>query len=311
MSTGAASIILLAGPTASGKTGLSIRLAKAVDGEIVNADSMQLYADLQILSARPGTDEQGGVPHHIFGVLDAAERASVGWWQRQALSLIQEIRARGRRPILVGGTGLYFEALTRGLAEMPEISAETRAKTDEIAAGGNGPLQEAARNFDAAATERIDANDLQRLRRIVEIGLQTGQPITAFQADTAPPLAAGDWTGLVTDIDRAELYRRIEARFDAMIAAGALDEARTLADRDLDPDLPAMKAIGVPPLIAFIRGELDMADAISQAKQDSRRYAKRQLTWFRNRMAGWPRVTFPYRQTDIDNVIFRLGNCRG
>lgn len=299
-------VILLAGPTASGKTSLSIALAKAVDGEIVNADSMQLYADLQIVSARPDAAEQAGIPHHLFGSCDAAERCSAGWWARTALEKISEIRARGRRPILVGGTGLYFEALTQGLAAMPEITRETRMRADAIAAEGDEKLRETARSFDPEATARIEANDLQRLRRIVEIGLQTGQPISALQAKTTPLLEPDAWTGFVIDIDRAELYRRIEQRFDRMIDAGAIDEVRALAARNLDPDLPAMKAIGVPPLIAAIRGELSMQDAIARAKQDSRRYAKRQLTWFRNRMTGWPRLTLQDGQVDIDIVISGL-----
>ncbi|WP_420433436.1 tRNA (adenosine(37)-N6)-dimethylallyltransferase MiaA [Hyphobacterium sp.] len=301
-------VILLAGPTASGKTSLSIALAKTVDGEIINADSMQLYADLQIVSARPDAGEQAGIPHHLFGVCDAAERSSTGWWVREALDRISEIRARGRRPILVGGTGLYFEALTQGLAAMPEISSETRARADAIAAAGDEKLRETARRFDPDATARVEANDLQRIRRIVEIGLQTGQPISAFQAKTTPLLSPGDWTGFVVDIDRAELYRRIEQRFDRMIDAGAIDEVRALAARKLDSALPAMKAIGVPPLVAAISGELSTDDAIAQAKQDSRRYAKRQLTWFRNRMTGRPRLTFQDGQIDIDIVISRLGD---
>jgi tRNA dimethylallyltransferase len=306
VSTAGPPVILLAGPTASGKTGLSIALAQALDGETVNADSMQLYTDLQILSARPDAAEQAGIPHHLFGVCDAAERASVGWWARQALACIADIRARGRRPILVGGTGLYFEALTQGLAEMPEISAATRQQADALAAQGHDVLREAATRFDPDATARIKANDLQRLQRIVEIGLETAQPISAFQARTQPMLADNDWRGVVTDIDREVLYQRIETRFDRMMAAGALDEVRALGGRGLDPDLPAMKAIGVPPLLASIRGEMTLDAAIAQAKQDSRRYAKRQLTWFRNRMADWTRISCPDGQVDIGNLISRL-----
>ncbi|MEE2526273.1 tRNA (adenosine(37)-N6)-dimethylallyltransferase MiaA [Hyphobacterium sp. HN65] len=307
MSSAPKPVILLAGPTASGKTGLSIALARVLDGEIINADSMQIYADLKILSARPGEDEQAGIPHHLFGVLDAGERASTGWWARAAMDAIADIRARGNRPIIVGGTGLYFEALTQGLAVMPEISPATRAKADAVEADGGDALRIAADQHDPEATAKIKPNDNQRLRRIVEIGIETGRPISEFQSETRPMLAASDWTGLVIDLDRDLLYERIEQRFDAMMAAGALDEARALAARGLEASLPSMKAIGVPPLIAASQCLIKLEDAIARAKQDSRRYAKRQLTWFRNRMTDWPRITLQNGQIDTEDVISRIG----
>lgn len=299
-------VILLAGPTASGKTGLSIRIAKALDGEIINADSMQVYSDLRILSARPSEAEQAGIPHHLFGVLDASQRASVGWWAEAALEHIQSIRARDKRPVLVGGTGLYFSALVKGLAAMPEISPRTRQSVDAIAAQGLDALREQAMACDPVATDRIKPADRQRLMRVVEIGLETGRAISEFQADTRPMLSAEDWTGVVIEPDRAALYARIEARFDQMLEADALDEAATLAARELDPMLPAMKALGVPPLIAVHKGELAMEEAVRQAKQDSRRYAKRQMTWLRNQMPDWERVTFQDGQICDEELISRL-----
>jgi tRNA dimethylallyltransferase len=283
-------VILLAGPTASGKTALSVGLARALNGEIINADSMQVYRDLRTLSARPTDDEQGGISHHLFGVLDASERASVGWWVDAAMACIADIRSRGKRPILVGGTGLYFSALVRGLAAMPEISARTRQSVEEIAAQGLDALREQAMACDPVATSRIKPADRQRLMRVVEIGLETGRAISEYQADTHPLLATGDWVGLVIEPDRADLYARIEQRFDRMLDEGALDEIAVLAARQLDPALPAMKALGVPPLLAVHSGELELAEAVHQAKQDSRRYAKRQLTWLRNQMPDWKRV---------------------
>lgn len=282
--------ILLAGPTASGKTALAIRLAKALDGEIINADSMQIYADLPILSARPTADEQDSIPHHLFGVLDASRRASVGWWAREAVRLIAEIEARGRLPILTGGTGLYFNALVRGLAEMPEISEQTRQAVDILESQGLDALRERAEALDPEAAGRISPSDRQRLRRIVEIGLESGQPISAFQRETRPLLSADRYTGLVIEPDRAALYARIERRFDQMMDDGALAEAKQLAARGLDPSLPAMKALGMPRLIAASRGEMEMDDAIARSKQDSRRYAKRQMTWFRNQLPDWRRI---------------------
>jgi len=300
-------VILLAGPTASGKTALAIRLARTLDGEIINADSMQIYEGLRILSARPDAAEQAGIPHHLFGVLDPSERASVGWWAREALQLIDDIRARGKRPVIAGGTGLYFNALTHGLAAMPEISGAVREQADAIEAKGADALLAAARKWDSDAVARIEPADLQRLRRVVEIGLETGEPITKLQRETTPLLPEDDWTGLVIDPDRAELYARIDARFDRMMAEGALEEARALASRGLDENLPAMKALGVPPLIAAARDEMSLEAAIAQSKQDSRRYAKRQMTWFRNRMADWQRISFPIGQVSDEDLISRTG----
>jgi tRNA dimethylallyltransferase len=299
-------VILLAGPTASGKTGLSIRIAEALNGEIINADSMQVYRDLRILSARPSDAEQAGIPHHLFGVLDASERASVGWWASAALEKIENIRSRNKRPILVGGTGLYFNALVKGLAAMPEISAITRQSVEGIAAQGLDALREQAMACDPVATERIKPADRQRLMRVVEIGLETGKPISAFQSDTQPMLAPDGWAGVVIEPDRVQLYARIEDRFDQMLEAGALEEASTLAARGLDPMLPAMKALGVPSLIAVHRGELDLAEATRQAKQDSRRYAKRQMTWLRNQMPDWHRVSFQNGQICDEELISNL-----
>lgn len=299
-------VILLAGPTASGKTALAVRLARAVDGEIINADSMQIYADLDILSARPGMEEQGGIPHHLFGTVDAAERASTGWWAAAALEQIAAIRSRGRRPVIVGGTGLYFNALVKGLAAMPEISDRTRQSADDIEAQGAEALREQAMAFDPEAGKRIKPADLQRLRRVVEIGLETGQPISAFQAKTTPLLPQSEWTGLVIEPDRKWLYQRIEARFDQMMKDGALDEVRALADRKLDRTLPAMKALGVPPLMSLLSGEMDKDAAIAQAKQDTRRYAKRQMTWLRNQMPGWSRPAGPQGQVSDADVISYL-----
>ncbi|WP_394692359.1 tRNA (adenosine(37)-N6)-dimethylallyltransferase MiaA [Hyphobacterium sp.] len=304
-------VILLAGPTASGKTALSVGLARSLNGEIINADSMQVYRDLRILSARPDEGEQGGIPHHLFGVLDASERASVGWWADAAMDCIDNIRSRGKRPILVGGTGLYFSALVKGLAAMPEISARTRQSVEDIAAQGLEALREQAMACDPAATARIKPADRQRMMRVVEIGLETGKAISDYQADTHPLLAPDDWIGLVIEPERAALYARIEQRFDRMLDEGALGEVAALAERGLDPVLPAMKALGVPPLLAVHAGQLDLAEAVHQAKQDSRRYAKRQLTWLRNQMPDWQRLPCPDGKVSLADVISQLDRSVG
>ncbi|MAZ92172.1 MAG: tRNA (adenosine(37)-N6)-dimethylallyltransferase MiaA [Maricaulis sp.] len=283
--------LLIAGPTAAGKTALAIAAAERLDGEIVNADSMQIYDGLHLITARPSPGEAARIPHHLFGVADPAERWSAGRWAEAALAACKEIRARGRTPILAGGTGLYFHTLTAGLAPVPEIGPAARAKAAALFdAGGLEALRDEARRLDPASEARIGQGDRQRLLRVVEVGLETGRALSDFQADTQPLLPPGSWHGLVIEPDRAALYDRIGRRFDKMMEAGALAEVEASAARNLDPVLPAMKALGVPPLIAHLHGELDFDAAIETAKRDSRRYAKRQLTWFRNQTASWPRI---------------------
>ena len=283
--------LLIAGPTASGKTALALEAARRLDGEIVNADSMQIYAGLSLITARPSPEEVAQAPHHLFGTVDPSERFSVGMWSEAALGCIADIRSRGRVPILVGGTGLYFSALVRGLAFVPEIGATSRARAaDLLEEGGLTALRAEADRLDPVAAARVADADRQRLLRIVEVGYETGRPLSEFQAETRPLLAETEWQGVVIEPDRDELYRRIELRFDRMMEAGALDEVRDFAARGLSPDLPAMKALGVPPLIAAIDGDMPLDAAVVQAKQDSRRYAKRQMTWFRNQTATWPRI---------------------
>lgn len=285
-----APVWLIAGPTASGKTALAIHAARRLGGEVVNADSMQIYADIPILSAAPAPEERDGIPHHLFGILDAAARASVGWWARTAMDEIAAIRARGNVPVVVGGTGLYFNALTEGLAKVPEISADAARRAGEIAERGAEALRAEAERHDPDGAARVLGDDVQRLRRIVEVGLATGRALSSFHGDTTPLLPPGDWRGVVIEPDREALYARIDMRFDRMMEAGALEEVDRLAAKALDPDLPAMKALGVPQLIALRKGEMTTAEAVEYAKRESRRYAKRQYTWFRNRCADWPRI---------------------
>lgn len=283
--------LLIAGPTAAGKTALSLAAAEILGGDIINADSMQVYDGLPLITAQPDAGERARAPHHLFGTIDPAMRYSVGEWTRDALALITECRGRGRVPVLVGGTGLYFNALVRGLAPVPEIGAVTRRRVaDMLDAAGLSGLRAEALRLDPVAARRVEAADRQRLMRIVEVALETGRPLSAFQADTVAPLAAGTWRGIVIEPDREALYARIDHRFDSMLNAGALDEVAAFAARSLDPDLPASKALGVPQLMSHLRGETTLDDAVSLAKRDSRRYAKRQGTWFRNQAASWDRI---------------------
>ena len=287
-----ASVWLIAGPTASGKSALALRLAEEIGGEIVNADSMQLYRDLRVLTARPSVDEEARASHHLYGVGDASEVWSVGRWLRAAAAVLAEIAARGRPAIVVGGTGLYFRALTKGLAEMPDIPAEARGRGEALwVEGGEIALRAALTSLDPDGAARIEAGDRQRLLRALSVVEATGRTLGAWQADTAPLLAEGAWRGVVIEPDRAALYTRCDARLAAMAEGGALDEVAALTARELSPELPAMKAVGVREFGGYLAGENTLEDALTAAQQATRNYAKRQLTWFRNQTPDWLRVT--------------------
>ena len=290
---------LVAGPTASGKSRLALDLATAVDGEIVNADSMQVYADLEILTARPAPDEMSMRPHHLYGVADTREVWSVGRWLSEARQCLADIAARGRSAVVVGGTGLYLRALSEGLADIPSIPAAARDAAAALLAklGETGFRAELA-EFDPEAVRRIERGDALRLTRAMEVWLATGRSLSDWRVDSRAPLAPDEWRGVVVDLPRAELYRRCDARLVQMVRGGALDEVRRLMDRDLPPASPLRKALGVAPLAAHIRGELSLEDALARAQTDTRRYAKRQLTWFRNQTPDWPRLA-----PDADGVI--------
>lgn len=286
--------LLIMGPTASGKSALALAVAERVGGEIVNADSMQVYRDFRILTARPSPQEEARAPHRLYGHVDAAELYSTGRWLAEALAAIAAIRGRGATPILVGGTGLYFKALTQGLADIPAADPDLRAALRERAAREGAPAlhaELAAR--DPATAARLAPNDAPRILRALEVLETTGESIGAFQAATHAPLAREEWAGLALAPARDALYAAIDARFDAMLAAGALDEVRAFAARRLDPALPAMKAHGAPALMAHLRGELSLAEAAEIGKRDTRRYAKRQFTWIAGQMPDWPRVSSP------------------
>lgn len=282
-------ILLLAGPTASGKTALSLHAARQLGGEIVNADSMQVYAGLEVISAAPSQAERASAPHHLFGALDPSERCSVGRWAQLALACIETITARGGTAILVGGTGLYFKALTEGLAPAPDIPADVAGAVEALyREGGLDALRAEAEAADPEAAAR--ALDPQRLMRIVAVKRASGETLTRLQAETQPLIDPARWRGVIVQPPRALLYQRIETRYDTMVAAGALEEARAIAGRALDASLPAMKAVGLPPLLTHLRGETSLKAAVETAKRASRRYAKRQFTWFSNQHPGWPRI---------------------
>jgi tRNA dimethylallyltransferase len=282
-------IILIAGPTASGKSALALHLAERLGGVVINADSMQVYRDLRVITARPLPAEEAAVPHRLYGEVDAAENYSVGRWCRDIAMDIEEVTAQGRLPILVGGTGLYYKALLTGLAAVPPIPADIRERVRaRIASEGAPALHAELMRRDPATAERLMVNDRSRISRALEVVEATGRPLSDWHAQGLPPLVdAAQALKLFVTCERAELVRRIEARFGIMLKAGALEEVRALAARGLDPLLPAMKAHGVPWLIRHLKGEISVDVAAAGAIMDTRRYAKRQVTWFRNQMKDW------------------------
>lgn len=281
--------ILIAGATASGKSAVALKLAEALDGIVINADSMQLYREFRVLTARPTCEDEARVPHRLYGILSVVERGSVGRWLALARDEVTRAAEAGRVPIVVGGTGLYLTALTEGLARIPPIPESVRAETRRLLERlGSRAFHARLAARDPVMAARLEAGDRQRLQRAYEVLESTGRSLADWQSGAAvePPLRL-PWRGIVLEVPRERLYRQIDRRFDEMLAAGALDEVQMLAARGLDPSLPAMRAVAVPELLRHIAGEIDLESASRLAKQATRRYAKRQLTWFRNKMRAW------------------------
>jgi tRNA dimethylallyltransferase len=287
--------ILIHGPTASGKTTLAVEVARRLDGEVINADSMQVYRELSVISARPDAEEMAGIPHHLFGHVDAATRFSTGDWLEAARAQIKRLQRKDKRAIFVGGTGLYLLALTQGLSDIPPVPEEIRAEVRLIndTEGAEG-LRDRLIGVDPETAERLGTGDRQRLARAYEVWLATGRSITDFQTERQPAvLAEGEWIGYALTPPRNRLYQKIDRRFEGMLMQGAMQEARALLERGLDPELPAMKAHGMPWLTAFARGEISAELAAENAKRDTRRYAKRQFTWIGRQFPFWPRIPSP------------------
>jgi tRNA dimethylallyltransferase len=281
--------ILLAGPTASGKSALALKLAERLGGAIINADSMQVYRDLRIITARPAPEEEARVPHLLYGHVDAAENYSAGRWCADASAAIDEAKRPGQVPILVGGTGLYFKALAQGLAAVPPVPADIRASVrGRLKTDGVAPLYAELMERDPTTAQRLMPGDRSRITRALEVVLATGRSLADWHREGMP--ASVDAAGAIKIFlapERAVLYRAIEERFDRMLATGALDEVRRLGERGLDPSLPAMKAHGVPWLLRHLRGEIGLEEAAEGGKRDTRRYTKRQATWFRHQLPDW------------------------
>jgi len=285
--------VLIAGPTASGKSALALQLAQTHDAVIINADSMQVYRDLRIITARPTVEEEVRVPHRLYGQVDAAVNFSAGAWVTDAASVLAEARVQHRLPIFIGGSGLYFKALTRSLSAVPPIPPEiregVRARLDR---DGVEALHAELARRDPLSAERLKPRDRTRIARALEVVEATGRSLTDWHREGLPPLLPqGAFSALFLAPDRDALYARIDARFGAMLEAGALEEVSRLAARSLDPLLPAMKAHGVPALIRHLKGEITLEEAAEIGRADTRHYAKRQFTWFRHQLPEFEWVT--------------------
>jgi tRNA dimethylallyltransferase len=278
--------VLIAGPTASGKSALALELAQKTGGVVINTDSMQVYRDLRIITARPTPEEEARLPHRLYGHIDAAVNFSVGGWVSDAAAALAEVRVQDRLPIFVGGSGLYFKALTRGLSAVPPIPDDIRESVRaRLARDGVEALHAELAQRDPLSAERLKPRDRTRIARALEVVEATRRSLTDWHRDGLPPLLPpGALNALFLSPERDELYARIDARFDAMLKAGALDEVAALAARNLDPLLPAMKAHGVPALIRHLRGEITLDEAAHVGRADTRHYAKRQFTWFRHQL---------------------------
>jgi tRNA dimethylallyltransferase len=282
--------LLIAGPTASGKSALALAAARALGGVVVNADSMQIYDGLRILTARPTPDEEAAVAHRLYGVVPPEIAFSAGDYVRLAAPVLAGLKAAGCIAVVAGGTGLYFRALTQGLVETPEIPADVLNQVADVEREGDLHAWLAAR--DPARAAELAPADRPRLQRAAAVWLATGRSIKDWQADGAPPLLAeGRWRGFFLAVERPTLYARIDARFHAMMDAGALDEVRALARLGLPANRGIMKAHGAPHLIRHLAGGMTREDAIAKGQQDTRNYARRQMVWARARMADWRWLT--------------------
>ncbi len=281
--------ILIAGPTASGKSALALALAERLGGTVINADAMQVYRELRVLTARPSAGEERRVPHRLYGHVPGREAYSAARYAIEAREAIQAAQASGSVPVVVGGTGLYFKALTDGLSPIPPIPEEIRSRWRSRASEEGAPaLHAILTERDPEMAARLRPSDPQRIVRALEVHEATGLSLARWQERPGEPaLEVEDGRAFVVSREREDLRQRCDARFDAMMAAGAVDEVRALLGLGLDPDLPVMRALGVKPLAGLIDGRWTTAEASDMAKAETRQYAKRQLTWLRRNMMSW------------------------
>ena len=284
-----ARILFIAGPTASGKSAAALELVEKTGGEIVNADAMQVYRDLRIITARPSEADEARAPHRLYGVLDAAERCSAGRWARMAADEIERLRSGGKSAVLVGGTGLYFKALEEGLSPIPETPPAIReaARVRREALGAAAFRDEVISRDPGMA--HLPEGDAQRLMRAWEVYEATGKTLTDYQTMPREPLIAGEPQKAVILPPRERLYARCDERAEMMFGQGGIEEVEALLARGLDPQLPAMKTLGVPEIAAYLSENMPRDEALAALQQNTRRFAKRQMTWLRHQMADWPR----------------------
>lgn len=297
--------VLIAGPTASGKSRLALEIAQLTGGVVVNADSMQVYSDLSILTARPSDADQAEAEHALYGFLPASDAYSVGRYVADVRRLIERLGREGRLPIIVGGTGLYFRALLQGLSPIPSVPDEIRSRLRAEAQSCPSEVLHARLSaVDPVMAARLVPSDRQRIVRALEVIEATGRSLDHWQRlPGVPVLDEAQTLRLVLDVPRVELYRRCDTRLEAMLDEGALDEVRALLAQKLDPELPLMRAVGVEALAAHIAGHLDRDEAIRQAQTQTRNYAKRQLTWLRRNMMSWGSMRVEYNCSELKKYL--------
>jgi len=282
--------LLIAGPTASGKSALALALAAQLGGVVINVDSMQVYAELRILTARPTAEEEAQIPHRLYGIRPAKDPGSVAWWRAEALKAMDEAQAAGQIPILTGGSGMYFAALTQGIAEIPdpgpEARTEARALLDRL---GPEELHAGLMKVDPATAARLNPQDSQRIARAWEVWRATGLGLAAWQNRRGEP-APWDFAGILLDPPRDSLRAAIATRFEKMAEQGAIEEVKALLEQNLDPALPAMRAHGVPEIAAYLKGETSLEHAARRTELITGQYTKRQATWFRHHRLADPPV---------------------
>jgi tRNA dimethylallyltransferase len=303
-------VIVIGGPTASGKSATALALASQFGGEIVNADSMQIYEDLPVLTARPGPADRERAPHHLYGVLGMGERCSAGQWRDLAVDAIQDIHGRGRVPVVVGGTGLYLKALMTGLHDMPVVPADIRDGLNlRLRDEGAPALHSELTAADPATAKNLNPADGQRIVRALEIFMHTGRGLRSWQTGE-PEDAPADMRFFRLSLlpPREYLYTTANDRFDGMLENGAIEEVVSLLARSPPEDFPLLKAVGVPPIRAFLGDEIGRERLIELGKRDTRRYAKRQMTWFRHQFIPQMTIETKHSEIKLDKIFSEIRN---
>jgi tRNA dimethylallyltransferase len=302
------SILVSAGPTASGKSGFALKVAEKYNGVIINCDSMQVYRELRIITARPSSADERDISHKLYGVVSVEGSFSVGIWRNMAIAEIEACWQTGKLPIVTGGTGLYIKALMEGLTEIPKVSSKIREKViarhNKI---GVDAFHKELKEFDPISAERLNKSDSQRVIRAFEVYVATERSLSDWhkQKPTAEPLSA-HYQSIIFEPPRGALYVKCEDRLDWMVKNGALDEVRDLMNANLDPGCPPMKALGVPEIIAYLNSDLTLEEALNVAKQSTRHYVKRQMTWFRNQIVQDYGINAQYSESLLSDIFSNI-----